>query len=342
MALETRDLNLFGLDLARLARDWKAGWQELLALPALACLSPPQAVRLCRADGESRICRDLSFEPWPSASDARFCALCLPDALVLSQRLTMPDLSRDEMRQAAALAVATASPFAPEDTVWGWSVARRPDGKQTLSLALASRSQIEAWRQSAPQLAALPANSEVWAEVEGRPVLIEGFGESARLKRVQRERQQVFAMLALILMLILALAVLPFLQLRARVFEAQASFADLQARTAETVAARDALIRANDRIVQLRGALATRPDLPAVLEQLARLLPDDAYLTRFEIDGRHVRIIGQAANASSLMELIGAQPGFRDVRAPSPISRIPATGKEAFSLEFNLAEDKTP
>jgi general secretion pathway protein L len=58
-----------------------------------------------------------------------------------------------------------------------------------------------------------------------------------------------------------------------------------------------------------------------------------------EINGNIVRIVGQAENAAQLLQTLGANPGLRDVRAPSGLVRAPAGSKEGFTIEFRVAPE---
>ena len=89
----------------------------------------------------------------------------------------------------------------------------------------------------------------------------------------------------------------------------------------------------------LEKASEQRHDVVALIDQITRQLPDDAVLTRLEIAGGTVRLSGQADNAAQLLQTLGAKPAFRDVRAPSGISRGPAGGKEGFTIEFRVAAE---
>ena len=56
----------------------------------------------------------------------------------------------------------------------------------------------------------------------------------------------------------------------------------------------------------------------------------------FEIKGDGVRISGIAVNAARLLELLAAQPGYIEVKAPSATSRVSGTNKEIFTIEFKV------
>ena len=70
------------------------------------------------------------------------------------------------------------------------------------------------------------------------------------------------------------------------------------------------------------------------IDGIAAILPDGAWLDRFEYSGDTVRISGLAPDVAALMADLGKDPHVRDVRTPIATTRDPATGKERFSIEL--------
>ena len=91
-----------------------------------------------------------------------------------------------------------------------------------------------------------------------------------------------------------------------------------------------------ERLNLLSEILSTRIEPLKVLDRLTQLLPDDTALQSVRVQGAKVAIAGVTPNASVLMQLLGDEPGFREVRAPSPAMRINGSAKENFSIEFLL------
>lgn len=367
MTLDRSNYTLFGLDLLQLAEHWRQGWLEALRWPCLARLLPPEPVRLLRPDG--------SEASWPARAKpaaTHSLAVVLPDDLVLRQQLHLPLLPAAEQRQALELAVQAASPFPADATVWGYH--SEPDGKGVrIDLALAASAHVadyldQVFGDAAPRdstaatgaatataadtLTAPPASPsppppsarrrgdrdvEVWAD--GTPfVVLQGFGETRREARLRRARLQIAALLGLSLVLLLALAASPALHKQQQVADAQARLDALGREVAPIVATRDALGKTNLQLQAIATYIEARPDPVLVLGRLTQLLPDSVHLTRLEIKGHTVTIGGLADNAAGLMDTLGTQADFRDVKAPSAITRDRATGRESFSIEFKLAE----
>ncbi len=335
MALEAGNLSLFGFDLRRIGRLWRDGWDEAFRWPALAWLSPREAVRVLLPDGGELLRVGATSQAAPVGAKPASVAVVLPDDSVLLRELSLPPLAGDELAQAVEFEVLAVSPFPLEQTVWGFD-AQAEASQLRVRMALAAQAHVASALESAQPRSA-GQQPEVWADAAA-PIVLCGFGEALRVRRERRARMRILFALGAMMVLLMALAATPVLQARQQVFDAQRRYSGLEGDVAEVVAARNTLTVGAERAQAVRTHLAARPNLPVVLERLTELLPDDAFLTRLQVQGRQVRIVGQARDAAQLMRTLGgADSPFRDVRAPSPISRAGNSDKENFVIEFNVA-----
>lgn len=332
MTTDRNPYDLFGLDLRRLAGLWRLGWREALDWPFFTRLLPAEPVCLQLPEGGERI--------WPAAGPAavRARALLLPEEKVLQQSLLLPPLSPAELRQAVLLAVQATTPFGMDATAWGY----RPEvagGQLRVELAMAAKAHVAECiaAASAGDAQGGGAELEVWAG--GPPfVVLQGYAEAHRYARTRRRHRQTLALIGAAVFLAGALAASPALQAQRQAQEAQARLDALTQAVAPIVATRDAFGRANLQLQTVTAYAAARPDPVSLLGRLSQLLPDSAHLTRLELRGDTVVLGGLADNAAGLMETLGAQPDFHDLRSPSAIARDRATGRESFAIEFRLGQ----
>ncbi len=339
VTLDRNSMRLFGIDLAAVPGYLRDGWAEALRWPAFRWLTPDDAVAVLQADGTESVRPGVSARRIAAPARLRFVAVELAEDTLLRRSLTLPRLTEEELRQAVELDVRSASPFPEDEVVWGYDVER--DDRLQVDIALTSRplieKQLEALR---PRLG--DVQPEVWAGGE-RPFVIPGYGEPARMARARRMRLALFGLLAAAAVLLAALAVTPTLQLRERALEAIRKGEELARTVKPQTQMRDELVRLGDQIRLLGKGSGQRQDMVALIDQVTRQLPDDATLTRLEITGGTVRIVGQADNAAQLLQTLGANAAFRDVRAPSGIAKAPAGSKEGFTIEFRVGgEVKQP
>jgi general secretion pathway protein L len=339
IAFDRSSLRLFGVDLTTVPGYLRDGWAEALRWPAFRWLTPDEPIRVLQPDGTESVRHGVSARPITAPAAVRFCAVELNEDTVLRRSLLLPRLTEEEVRQAVELDVRAASPFPEDELIWGYRVER--GDRLRIEIAVTSRPlverQIEALKPRLGDIA-----PEVWVGGE-QPFVLPGYGESARLASSRRMRWALFGLLAVTALLLGALAVTPTLQLRERAVQAVQKSEELTRAVAPQVQMRDEIARLNEQIALLRKASEQRQDVVALIDLVTRQLPDDAVLNRLEISGATVRITGQADNAAQLLQALGSNPAFREVRAPAGITRAPAGSKEGFTIEFRIGpEGKQP
>lgn len=335
LTVDRHSLRLFGIDLTGVPAYLREGWAEALQWPLLRWLTPAEPVRVLAADGTESVRPGVSARRIANPGRVRFVALALPEDILLRRSLALPRLNDDEVRQAVELDVRSASPFPEDDTAWGYTV-RRGERLQ-VDIAITSRRLIERQTDAArPRLGG--AEPEIWVDGDP-PLVIAGYGEAARMAQSRRLRWVLFALLAVAGVLLGALAITPTLQLRAQALEAVRKQEELSRAVSSQVKVRDELAKVGDQVRLLAKASEKRQDLVALIDEITRRLPDDTVLNRLEIAGSTVRIAGQADNAAQLLQTLGAVAAFKEVRAPSGITRAPAGGKEGFAIEFRVGDE---
>jgi len=335
MAFQATNLNLFGLDLGALANGLRQGLAGVLRWPVLAWFTPAELVEVHRPDGSRRCCIGATERPAPAGASANFHALLLPRELVLSRQLALPHLTDAEIEAALRLELQGDSPFPEDQLDWGWRIDAVEEPGLKITLAFAATEHVDAY--VATHGSGLPDRFELWADAGG-PVVLRGRGEAPRLARSRIRRRQVLLWLLLILVLLGGLVLAPYWQLRQRTIDAQRQLEHMENASAGYLAARAALVQADSRIAAVVAWRDGKADMLDLLHKLTALLPDNAYLSRLDIEDRKVRITGSAADAAGLMETLRADPGVAELRALNPIVRG-RDGRDAFYLEFVLAPE---
>lgn len=334
----TSDARFLGLDLRTLGRELRHAWADALQSPLLSWLTPEATVLLLQADGTTSLWwGDRRQENAPASRQERFTALQLPEDLLLRRSFVLPPMDVADTAGAVALQAQAISPFAASDLVSGWSGATGTRGGQQIDIVLASRRQVAQYLQAqAPSAGA--AAPEVWAvQPTGAPIVLAGYGEAARQRHAAQGRRLRYGLLALALALLGAMALTPTLQLRARAIEAVQAYDGVVRRTPALVHEREQLLQTVEKLNTLSELLAGRIEPLRVLDRLTQVLPDDTALQSFTLKGNKVTLSGLTGNSSAVMQVLGQQPGMRDVRAPSAATRTGgADSKENFVVEFTL------
>lgn len=341
-----------GLAWYRWPQQWRAAAALLAAHAPARWLLPQVRITLLRADGSRGVWRWNRGVALPArnsgdADDAALTALELPAEQALLRTLTLPSLPADELAHAVALDVAANSPFAPADTRYGYVSDAGAAGAATrVQVAISAQAYVAQALEragsaagAAPEVWVLPPAAHAPAGVATgalRPIVLQGTGDGARLRAVRRGCTQRTVVLVLVLALLAGLAITPAVLMRARAAQARQALAALQHRVAPQLQQREALAQRLERLQQVRQVLAGQLAPPPVLDLLTRALPANAWLTAVRIEGDKVVLNGQADDATTVVQLLAAEPGAHGVHLASPATRRANAAQEIFVIELTL------
>ena len=324
---------LFGYDMRHLGGYWSAAWRDLLWAhdsPVRVRLDEPVAVQA--AGGTSWY---QGGAPCAGAAGSGCSAVLLPDELVLCKQILVPLQAEAELDSLLELEVKASSPFSGADTRWGWGVVAREESGLQVALAIVSASATQAFlSREYPTLSS--TDREVWADVAGVMVVVQGFGEGLRERRYRRRLLQCAGLLAAIALLLLAMAGAAAAFKGAELQRLEQAFAAATDKAAEASRLKALLALANETIGAANQVVALYPNPHAELARLTRLLGDDTSISSFAMAGPDIRLRGKAADAAAVMQLLTDEPGYRDVLAPQAITRVP-DGQEQFYLNLRAA-----
>jgi len=79
-----------------------------------------------------------------------------------------------------------------------------------------------------------------------------------------------------------------------------------------------------------------------ILAEVTRVLPDNTWLLRFDVNGAEIRLQGQSTAASELIQLLESSPLFQEAQFRSSVVQIPRSDRERFHVSMQLeAADTT-
>lgn len=342
-----KSLNLsptfFGIDLRQLGQDWSRALAFMAQWLGVRWLTPHYATRLRQPLGGHITCTEQNGQTkvLPLVRDTPFEGLVLPDDTVLWSLLNLPGLQGDERHAAVQMEVDRLNPFPPDELVWAHHT-QTVNGVLKVQIAITSSRLVakqivldSAARQLRGQKPAVNA-PEVWAQEPstGQYIVFAGFGETSRWQRTRQWRNINLLLVLLIVLVGLAAAVTPSLQLRTRVQQAHSSFTGLQDKAAAAVAAREQMTKLNNKVQQLQALAGKRMVPEHVLLLLTKYIPEDTFILVLDIKQSTINITGVTPNATALMQHLGKQPGVTKVTAPNAARR--ERDKEVFNIEFTL------
>jgi len=339
--------------LAAAADLWRWLGAELAAMlpPRLrAALAPPPAMLLAEVtDDGFRFTRHQRGRAVPLAGAPAAAGLpvwlAMPESVALVHRIDWPAMPEADLRRALPLDLDRQTPCRAEVLWWDVEPIARDAVRRRLTLDLAvvpaaevmaAQARLQALHGVLPARTCLATAGGV-PRFDLRPAaaMASKRAPPALLPRTLRGR----------LLLLCALLGLANLALHASATTARRERLDTAVRDARLRAQRVEMLRmqvAERR--QLRDELVTRRAdiaLLGVLDQLTRLLPDDAWLDSVEVRGASVYVTGHAPMAASLVARIETSPMFADAQFRSPVTPDRARGRERFDMAIRL-RDATP
>lgn len=347
MQSDSQRWNLFGLDLDVWVRTWRAGWHELFWGPAVGIRrvleGPVKLQRTGKPEPESEFFvaeQRVEGGLAEAAADSAYPAWLLPAEKVLVREFAVPDSLEADIEDAVMLEAQSSSPFALDDTCYGWSLRRRAEGKLHITLAVTAYSEVMAFLH-AQDVGSVGQDElpEVWCMAEdGHPVVLRGFGEQKRDANYRRRLVVLSALLATCLLMVVALISLPGLVRTMQADNMEYHLRKAEADAAEAVQLREQLVADNSRAQAIQSLVDQQPNVRAVLGRLTTQTPDGVYFEELVMEGGQVRARGWAVNATQFLQLLADDPLYVEVSAPSGIRRHGRTNLEQFTVELRLAD----
>jgi general secretion pathway protein L len=263
-------------------------------------------------------------------------AVLLPDDIVLAKTLVLPVAVEAELDSVLALQILALSPFDVEDTAYGWMVTGRDEDAIRVGLAVVSRAGVMSYIGERYDRHDRDAQ-ELWAEIEGSPVVIRGFGERQRDRRYRRRLIRTGAMLLACLVVATLMLAAATAMKRNELINLRDMAERVSNQSAGASELRASIAQKNDSLSHANAVIARYPNPHLELARLTRLLDDDAYIERFSMSGREVSVRGRAKDASTVMKTLADNPHYKQVRSTRAISQLGNTGLEQFFLEINIA-----
>ncbi len=85
-----------------------------------------------------------------------------------------------------------------------------------------------------------------------------------------------------------------------------------------------------------------RPTVSKLLLEATRILPDDTWLSEWQLAGTEMQLTGYAGSASALVNLLEQSKIFRNTTFQSPVVQDSKSGRERFHVATQVAGEDTP
>ncbi|WP_159711931.1 PilN domain-containing protein [Geminicoccus flavidas] len=261
--------------------------------------------------------------------------LRLPASEGLVTRDELPAAAERHLQDVLAHRVDVLTPWTPEQIAYDARVIDRPaeTGKIRIEATFAPREVIDRLLGTLAGFELQPAVIDVaGVHVDELPRvdLLQGKG-----RRGSRLGLMAFIGVAALVPLVTLVLAYDIWQRSALVEERRAQEQRLVERRQEADLAQAERLQALADANFLNARRAERPSSLVALEIISRALPDDAWLSRFELAGNQITLTGEASEAPRVLALIGADPRFGNAALGNSSTRGPSVAPELFGLQVD-------
>jgi general secretion pathway protein L len=267
--------------------------------------------------------------------------LALPRSEIVIRPTELPLAAEENLREVVGFEMDRLTPFSREEVYYAcrttWRDAKT--GRLKVDILLAPREKVDALlaglRDDGLRIAAL----DVATEVPGRPLGVNLLPTAARPRSSRFARGLAGA-------LSVAVVVLLFVALQIPLQRKADYAAALDAQVAVERARVGELRRLEEEIAGLQTEDSSLQDLKrrsaltlALLDQVTRLLPDDAWLNQLSLNGERLDLSGFSPNSSKLVTTFEQASQFTETVFRAPVTQDTRLGLERFSLSTRLTPE---
>jgi general secretion pathway protein L len=259
----------------------------------------------------------------------------LSEELGLRKILELPAAAKDDLNQVLRFEMDRLTPFRADEVCFAHRVVGSDARNRRLSveLQLAPQREIDRVLQTARRFGLSPARIELARGAEGGDPLNLLSGDSGPGTRDGR-LNRALALLALVLAM--GAVAIPLQRQRATVAELESEVSAARALAEESLAMRDRLGVLTKSAQFVLADKTRQPLVVQVLDELTRLIPDQAHLLQLELRDQTVELHGFASTASDLIGLLEQSPLFKAPQFRAPVTQDRRSGAERFHISVEL------
>ena len=261
--------------------------------------------------------------------------LCLPSVRMLRKQLRLPIAAEENIRQTLAFELDRQTPFKPDQLYFDYRIIDRLEAEQVLvvELIVLPKAIVEDHIRQAAILG-LPITAAVLEQDILR------YGDKSpnflpALMQPKSSRRRIwlnlgFSAIALALMVMSMTVPLWHKREQAIVLNGLVLESKMQAARTDVLRTQlDELVAEHNFPVDQKN---TRVSTLVLLNELSKLLPDDTWVSLFELNGTDLQIQGETGSSSKLIEAIENSGLVKGANYKSPLTQIPGTSVERFHL----------
>lgn len=261
---------------------------------------------------------------------------------VLTCSMTLPLAAEENLREVLSFEMDRQTPFRADEVYYDYAVTDRSPALKTLSLQLfiAPRATVD---EPLANLAAAGIRADAVAPHESDNPDEQAINLIPANRRSQQsvvEYRLNVSLATLALLLLATTIMLPLLQKNQAIDSLQE-----KVRAAATAAQSGNQLRLEvEELIEgsnyLINKKQTERTIMQLLDEMTRLIPNDTWVNRIDMNNGEIQIQGQSGTAAGLIAKIEASPVFHNVRFRSPVTQVARTDKERFHLSADISSEQ--
>ncbi len=277
-------------------------------------------------------------------SGASEIRLCLEKKKYLIKKVTLPIETEENLREVLSFEMDRQTPFTPDQVYYDYLVNERDKEARTLDVSLIL-APVDRLRYALDLLDEHDVRINAISPCEEQ---VGAFNRVNLLPQEKRRKPQkayrlvnTFLLLAFTLLLLGNLA-LPIWQKASYAQSLEQELVHFKQQSAEAVALRGKLERAELENRFLETKKREGRQLTQIINELTLVIPDDTWISNFELRDNEVHLHGQSVASAALIPLIDASPLFRNVSFRSPVTQNRQNNTERFHISAELETPEEP
>lgn len=270
--------------------------------------------------------------------------LCLPSAHALRKHIRLPVAVEENLKQTLEFELDRQTPFKSDQVYFDYRIVERLPSEQQLlvEFVVIRKDIVEQHIRSAAEIG-LSVKGAVLAEdlIADRESVM-NFLPAMTTHVSNNQRWWInLCFFALTIVLLASVMALPLWQKRTAAIMLNRLMGEAKTASHRTESLRNKL----DSLVAehnfTAGQKASQLASFTLTTQLSKLLPDDTWLSQFDVTGSEIQLQGETGSSSKLMEIMENSGFLKDASYKSPLTQIPGTTVERFHIAATSKPQQT-
>ncbi|MFZ5465924.1 MAG: PilN domain-containing protein [Pseudomonadota bacterium] len=264
----------------------------------------------------------------------------LPREQILCRDITLPLAAEPNLHEVLGFEMDRQTPFRASQVYYDHHVVERQgdEGRLKVQMMVVPQAALAPMVQTLEGLGLVPSMITVSEEgaSQCQVATINLLPESMRKRPPGAWGGVNRALLASAAVLAVAAAAMPLQRQFQVISELEGRIEALRPDVAATQARRASIDSMREELGLFLEQKQQSPVIIDVVEEVSRLLPDDTWLVRLELQGRKLHLQGIAGEAPALISLLEGSPMFANVAFSSPVVRDPRFNRFQFNIDADV------